>query len=144
MDLAEIIQTESEAYIRERCLKVIKKPAFIPFFLNHENLKVLRKNLRHQIFGSELRFGPKMDRARVNKLVQAGCDVFMHAALEEAKLKHMSAAERKRLEDKAGTEQRAAEWYEEEQRVLNSTNISKSTYIPDAKEGTKETPEAST
>lgn len=143
MDLADLIRDESEAAIRHECGPTgrIKKPALIPFFLNHENLKVLRKNLKSEIFAAELRFGPKMDTARAKKLVQAGVGIFMHAALEKAIMEHQSPAERKRREDAAGAEARAAEWYEEEQRVLKSTTTGGSLYTPGAKEKAG-TPEA--
>lgn len=135
MDLAEIIRSESEAAIRHECSPAgrIKKPALIPFFLNHEHLKVLRKNLKLEIFGAEMKYGAKMDKTRVIKLVKAGVDVFLHAALEAAKLAHISPAERRRQETENGREQSAAEWYAEEQKALRSTAISGSTYIPDAK-----------
>ena len=130
MDLGDLIRDESEAYIRAQCTETLKKPAFIQFFLNHEHLKELRKNLRLQIFGAELKFGVEMDVGRVRKIIRAGVDVFMHAALEQAKLNHMSQAERKRLEDMAGKEKAAAEWYEDQQRDLKSTAISASMYTP--------------
>lgn len=139
MDLSDIIREHSERCIRQRCTEVMKKPALIQFFLNHENLKVTRKNLKHEIFGAELRYGPKMDRARVEKLVEAATDLFMHGALENAIMKTQSAAERKRREDENGREQRAAEFYAEEQKALRSTSISASLHIPDAP---KKTPPA--
>lgn len=134
MDLADIIRDHSEKIIRKRCTEVIKKPALIEFFLRHENLKLLRKNLKLEIFGAELKYGARMDRGRVEKLVEAGVDIFMHGALESAKLQTMSRAERGRQETENGREKESAAWYEAEQKALKSTAISASTYIPSAKE----------
>lgn len=141
MDLPDLIRSESEAYIRTVCTETLKKPAFIQFFLNHEHLKELRKNLRLQIFGAELKFGVKMDVGRAKKIIRAGVDVFMHAALEQAKLKTMSQAERKRLEDLAGKEKAAADWYEDQQKELKSTAISASMYVPGQTEAPKHNPQ---
>ena len=137
MDLQDIIHHEVELEIRRL---FITKPAIIPFLLKHERRKLFETNLRREIFGAEMRWGPKMDRGRVNKLVQAGTHIFAHAAIETQILNLMSPAERARREKEAGREKSAAEWFQDEQKELFSTKISKSTYIPDAKEEEAGTP----
>lgn len=127
MDLNDLIHQEVEKEIRR--IFGERTPQLVPFLLKHENRPRLEKSLRMQIFGGEMRYGVKMDTARAKKIVQAGVAIFANIALGKKQRELMSAAERARLEKEAGREKEAAAWYEEEQKALRSTAISKSMHI---------------
>lgn len=132
MDLSQIIKQGFEAEVKN-LMNSIKKPQLIPFLLQHERRAKFEERLRLEIFGGELRHGAKMNIARVNKLIQGGVVLFAKLAVQHKIEQLESPAARALRVQNAGKEKEAAGWYEEEQRKLASTAISKSLYIPDGK-----------
>lgn len=127
MDLSDLIRQEVEKEIRRVFGQ--KTPLLVPFLLNHPNRAPFEKSMRMQIFGGEMRFGVKMDTSRAVKIIQAGVAIYANIALDIKKRELMSAAERQRLEKEAGREKEAAAWFEDQQKELKKTSISKSMHI---------------
>lgn len=127
-----------EALIKEFWEGYVKKtfqtkPDIMRFLLKHERRALAEKNLRLQVFNAELKFRTKMDKAKLQRLVEAGATIFCDLALKEIHTRHMTAAEKRVQEAKAGREKEVAEWYAEENRDALSTATKMSMFNPQPK-----------
>lgn len=116
-------------YFEDHIRRVFQtKPDIRDFILRHERRGLFEGNLRREIFGAEMKFGAKMNLNRVRLLVEAGGTIFAEAAMKEWQKRHMSAAERQLVEQKANRHNENAAWYEEEKKDALSTAVKASMF----------------
>lgn len=100
-------------YVRDTFEKEVralfaKKPAIIPFFLNHERRKLAEENLVREIKVTEWKKGVWLNQHRVERITKAAVKRFCDLALLKKEHELRSDAENARLDKHANREQEAA------------------------------------
>lgn len=105
MDYAKYVRDTFEKEVRAT---FAKKPALIPFFLNHERRRLAEENLIKQIKVAEWKKGVWLNQHRIERIAKAAVNRFCHLALMKKEHELRSDAENARLDKFANREKEAA------------------------------------
>jgi hypothetical protein len=127
-----MLESELKRIFEKRVRAVfLTKPELIAFMLSHPARPRFFEDVRREIRIGELKAGIRMNRTRVERIIEGATELFCNAAIGAKTKQLMTDSELKAIQTAAGKEKELADWYKEMEKEALSTSVSQSMWKPD-------------